>query len=99
MRMVFERPAEERNISFDDISVATRLPYDQVEWLLMRAMAKDLIRGKMDEVEQIIRVTWLRPRVLNKVQMTQLNDKLKSWAQTVKNTLLFIEGETPELFQ
>jgi 26S proteasome regulatory subunit N9 len=99
MQIVFLRPPEERSITFDDIAESTKLGTDQVEWLLMRAMSRGLIKGRIDEIAGVINVTWLKPRVLDASQMSMLQGKLEKWTSNVVNTLSFIESETPELFQ
>lgn len=60
MELASQRPAAERSVSFVDIAAATRLPVDQVEWVLMRAMSLGLIRGSMDEVDQIVHISYIK---------------------------------------
>ncbi|CAM9785174.1 unnamed protein product, partial [Phaeothamnion confervicola] len=98
MNMVFERPSHERTISFADIAERTRLPVEQVEWLVMRAMSLSLVRGVMDEVEQELHVTWVQPRVLDKEQLGHLVERLDAWKDNVANAHAYIEEQTPELF-
>lgn len=98
MNMVFERPAHERNIPFGEIARRTQLPLDQVEWLVMRAMSLKLIEGTMDQVEGVVHVTWVQPRVLDMQQMHQLSQRLDEWTQKVTQARGFIEERTPELY-
>lgn len=98
MNLVFERPAHERTIPFRDIAERGRLPVDQVEWLVMRAMSLGLIKGVIDEVDNTVSVTWVQPRVLNTDQIRQLASRLQSWGDKVKETLHYVEDQTPELF-
>jgi 26S proteasome regulatory subunit N9 len=60
MVLVFQRPSHERNISFAEIADVTRLPVDQVEWLVMRALSLGLIKGSIDQVDAIVRVSWVQ---------------------------------------
>ena len=60
MELASQRPAGERSLSFVDIATATRLPVEQVEWLLMRAMSVGLIRGSIDEVDQVVHVSYIK---------------------------------------
>jgi 26S proteasome regulatory subunit N9 len=96
---LFQRigPAADRSVSFNDIAAASKLPCNQVELLLMRALSLQLIRGKIDEVDATCRVEWVLPRVLQKEQIQLMHDQLKTWCGTVDSTLSFMEGETPEL--
>ncbi|OQS02832.1 26S proteasome non-ATPase regulatory subunit 13 [Thraustotheca clavata] len=99
MVLIFHRPSNERNIPFADIAFATRLPQNQVEWLVMRALSLGLIKGSIDQVESIVSVKWVQPRVLEKDQLGELQDRLAAWGTKVNDTLLYVEDQTPELFQ
>uniref|UniRef100_A0AAV1VDN3 PCI domain-containing protein n=1 Tax=Peronospora matthiolae TaxID=2874970 RepID=A0AAV1VDN3_9STRA len=99
MVLVFQRPSHERNISFREIAEATRLPQDQVEWVVMRALSCKLIKGSIDQVDGIVRVTWVQPRVLDNSQLQELVARLDGWEKKVNSTLLYVEEQTPELFQ
>jgi 26S proteasome regulatory subunit N9 len=99
MVLVFQRPSHERNIKFVEIAEATRLPLEQVEWLVMRALSCKLIKGSIDQVDGIVRVTWVQPRVLDSSQLQELVSRLDGWEKKVNSTLLYVEEQTPELFQ
>jgi 26S proteasome regulatory subunit N9 len=71
----------------------------QIELLLMRAMSLELIRGEIDEVEQIIIVSWVQPRVLTTAQIANMSVLLQGWKTQVKTTLSFLESEAPEFGQ
>jgi 26S proteasome regulatory subunit N9 len=64
----------------------------------MRAMSLGLIRGSIDEVDQLVHVTFIKPRVLSAVQIASLRDRTAGWAEKVKSSLLFVEEHTRELF-
>jgi len=95
---LFQRigPAADRSVSFEHIATASKLPVDQVELLLMRALSLQLIRGSIDQVESTCRVEWVQPRVLGKDQIQLMSERLKTWCETVDSTLGFLETETPE---
>lgn len=38
-----------------------------------------LIKGTMDQVDQVVNVVWVQPRVLNNMQLSLLNDQIESW--------------------
>lgn len=71
MEMTFRRPAKERQVTFQDVASATKLPLDQVELYLMKAIANGLVVGKIDEVGQKVFMTWVQPRVLSTVQVNE----------------------------
>jgi 26S proteasome regulatory subunit N9 len=64
----------------------------------MKALSLKLVKGEIDQVEQKVQFTWVQPRVLDIQQVSGLRDRLATWATTVNQTLILLEGETPELF-
>ena len=70
----------------------------QVEWLVMRAMSLKLVKGVMDEVERVVHVSWVQPRVLEKAQLLRLAERLAFWRGRVDATHVYVEEQTPELF-
>lgn len=98
VELVFKRPSTERKITFADIATAADIPVEQVEYLLMKAMAMELVKGRIDQVLQSVLITYIKPRVLDNSQIEQLCGRLDQWSQSVDTTLRFIEDQTPELF-
>jgi len=87
MELVFKRPSEDRQIGFSVIAQATQLPLDEVELLVMKALSLKLIRGKIDEVEQNVVITWVQPRVLDLNQVGVMKTKLDNWIKGVQQTI------------
>lgn len=98
MNIAFERSSSDRLISFAVIADRARIPVDQVEWVLMRALSLGLIKGTIDQVEQVVSITWIQPRVLDKNQLSLLVEQLGLWTEKVKSSLITIEEHTPELY-
>jgi len=69
--MTFKRPATERQLTFAEIAGTTRLKEDQVEGLVMKAIAKGLVDGAIDEVAKKVHMTWVQPRVLDRQQVSE----------------------------
>ncbi|KAM6493081.1 hypothetical protein JOM56_011215 [Amanita muscaria] len=78
---VFKRSADNRTMSFQTIGEETRLPIDEVEHLVMKALSLKLIRGSIDQVEQTAHITWVQPRVLSREQIGGLSERLKQWVE------------------
>jgi len=97
MELAFKRPSDERTIAFQDVAKATKLQANEVEHLIMKALSLKLVRGTIDQVSENVIVTWVQPRVLDIVQIGAMKDRLGQWTSKVQSTLLFMEGETPEL--
>lgn len=98
MELVSSRPAHERSISFEDIAEATRLPVESVEWLLMRGMSLGLVEGAIDEVDGVVHVSQVKPRVLDMSQVAELHSAVDGWRQRVHQALVFVEDRSNELF-
>ncbi|KAH7911865.1 hypothetical protein BJ138DRAFT_1149655 [Hygrophoropsis aurantiaca] len=76
---VFKRNANDRTMSFQTIAEETRLPIDEVEHLIMKALSLKLIRGSLDQVDQKAQITWVQPRVLSRTQIGDLASRLGVW--------------------
>lgn len=98
MQLVFSRGSLDRTLSFGEVSQVTKVPHDQVELLLMRALSLELIKGRIDQVAQTISITWVQPRVLSREQVATMRDKLSEWSVKVDGALRLMEHHmTPEL--
>lgn len=60
MEMTFQRSANQRAISFEEIAKETTLPQKEVELLIMKALAQDLVRGEIDQVAGVVNMSWVR---------------------------------------
>lgn len=95
---VFKRSADNRTIPFKQIALETRLPPDEVEHLVMKALSLKLIKGHIDQVDQVVRLSWVQPRVLDKQQIDGMRKRLDAWSEKTKQLAVNVEKETPELF-
>ncbi|KAH6563908.1 hypothetical protein BASA50_000368 [Batrachochytrium salamandrivorans] len=91
---VFKRTKELRGrMTFFEISRETRVSLDEVEHLVMKALTLGLIRGKIDEVDTVVIVTWVQPRVLDKTQIKTINDRLEGWSSKILEHVTGLEQE------
>lgn len=97
LQIVFQLPAEKREISLADIAARTKLSVDGVEYLLMKALSVRLIEGVIDQVEGKVNVTWVQPRVLLKPQIAELSGRLEGWIGKVKAVSDALQEEIPQL--
>ena len=86
VHMIFERPSSERTLRLADIALRIEMAEDQVELVVMRALSLGLIRGSMDQVDGIVEVTWVMPRVLDAAQLSDLAGRFGEWAVKVSQT-------------
>jgi 26S proteasome regulatory subunit N9 len=98
MELAARRPASARVITFDEVAAETQLPADNVEWLLMRALSLDLIRGSIDQVARSVSVSFVRPRVLDVAQVALLKDVVDGWRDKARATLTTLEDHLHGVF-
>jgi 26S proteasome regulatory subunit N9 len=63
--MAFTRPANNKQLNFNEISLKTKLPEDEIELLVMRALSLGLVKGSIDQIDKNIFISWVQPRVLD----------------------------------
>ncbi|XP_057312291.1 26S proteasome non-ATPase regulatory subunit 13-like [Hydractinia symbiolongicarpus] len=97
MELTFKRKSTDRSFPFQLISEHTRLPVHEVELLVMKALSLGLIKGSIDEVNKMVHITWVQPRVLDKEQMQNLRGLLGNWSEKVKSSVYMVEDQVPEL--
>ncbi|XP_043651897.1 26S proteasome non-ATPase regulatory subunit 13 [Drosophila teissieri] len=97
MEMTFKRSAIERAITFTDIAQETKLPAKEVELLIMKALALDLVRGEIDQVAGVVNMSWVQPRVLNRSQIVGMASTLDTWMGAITNMEKLMENRAAEI--
>ncbi|KAF6198150.1 hypothetical protein GE061_007897, partial [Apolygus lucorum] len=92
-RMTFKRASNKRELKFSEISEATRLPLDDVELLVMKALAQGLVKGAIDQVDGNVHMTWVQPRVLDKEQISSMVERLNVWCKEVQGMETLLEDK------
>lgn len=98
LNLVFRKPSHERTLTYAEICRVGRIPADQVDWILMRAMSLKLLVGTIDQHARTVTVTWIQPFVLDTEQIGMLTAQLEDWKDRVKRTLLSVEDQSLEMF-
>ncbi len=97
VNIAFQRPPLQRQVTFSELQQRCEVAPDQVERLAMRAMSLGLIRGSIDQVGELLQVSWVQPRVLDPHQLGEVGQQLGAWMNRVKTTLLTIEDQAIDL--
>lgn len=97
MEMTFKRPAHDRQLSFKEIAKETRLPEEEIELLVMKALAQGLVKGAIDQVANTVNMTWVQPRVLDRTQIGSMVQKLDIWCKQVSNMETLLENRAQEI--
>ncbi|XP_014661830.1 PREDICTED: 26S proteasome non-ATPase regulatory subunit 13-like [Priapulus caudatus] len=97
MEMTFKRPANNRQLTFEQIAGETRLPVNEVELLVMKALSLGLVKGSIDETEQKVHMTWVQPRVLDLQQIASMQERLTEWCVAVKSMEMLLENKAGDI--
>ncbi|KAG5930896.1 hypothetical protein E4U60_006709 [Claviceps pazoutovae] len=88
---VFRRPPHDRAMTFTIIEQETKVRQNEIEHLFMKALSLGLIRGTIDQVDQIAYVTWVQPKVLDMKQIDSMRQRLLEWDSSVNQLGNWIE--------
>ncbi|KAK9876045.1 hypothetical protein WA026_011155 [Henosepilachna vigintioctopunctata] len=97
MEMTFKRPSHNRQLTFEEISRETKLPLNEIELLVMKALSQKLVKGAIDQVANTVNMTWVQPRVLDRKQITLMVDKLNEWCKHVSTMENLLEEKANEI--
>lgn len=97
MEMTFQRSATDRSLTFTDIAKQTGLQEDKVELLVMKALAKGLVKGSIDQVAEVANLTWVQPRVLDKEQLKTLIKKVTEFTTSINFMENMIEKNASDI--
>jgi hypothetical protein len=68
-----------------------------VEWLVMKAFALGLIRGTIDQVQEVVSIQWIQPRVLSIEQVQKMKDRMNTWTNEIKSKFSCLTNQTEEI--
>lgn len=90
--MAFEKLPWKRRLTFAEIAEKTNLSEEEVELLVMKALAQKLVKGAIDQVSRDVRIQWVRPRALERESVGELAVAMDLWAEGVKQTALMLHN-------
>lgn len=88
---VFRRPPHDRTMTFATISQETKVQQNEIEHLIMKALSLGLLRGTIDQVDEIAHITWVQPKVLDMKQIGNMRQRLLDWDVNVNQLGNWIE--------
>lgn len=97
MEMTFKRPANHRQLTFQEISEQTKKPMTDVELLVMKALSLGLVKGQIDGVDGRVHMTWVQPRVLDLQQIKGMKERVEKWVGEVEKMESLVEANAHEL--
>lgn len=97
MELVFQRAKRTRTLTFQEIAEACRTELNLVEKMVMKALCLGLVEGKIDQVEQTVAFTRVKPRVLDEQRIGALKTRLEAWSTAAQALANHLDELTPEL--
>ncbi|XP_037944898.1 26S proteasome non-ATPase regulatory subunit 13-like [Teleopsis dalmanni] len=97
MEMTFKRKATERSIKFEDIAAETNLQLSDIELLIMKALAQNLVRGEIDQVAGVVNMSWVQPRVLDRKQIVSMAKTVDDWMASITSMEKLMESRAAEI--
>lgn len=89
---IFRRPPHDRAMTFATIAQETKVRPEEIEHLVMKALSLGLVRGTIDQVDEVAQITWVQPKVLDMKQIAQIRSRLLSWDSSINQLGNWIEG-------
>ncbi|KAK5685640.1 26S proteasome regulatory subunit [Elasticomyces elasticus] len=91
-QLVFSRAPQDRSMTFATISQETKVQLDEIEHLIMKALSLGLLRGSIDQVDEVARISWVQPKVLDRSGIEGMRSRLREWDGGVERLGNWIEG-------
>jgi 26S proteasome regulatory subunit N9 len=88
---VFRRPPHDRAMTFATIAAETKVRPDEIEHLIMKALSLGLLRGTIDQVDEVAHINWVQPKVLDMKQIENMRQRLQEWDSSVNQLGNWIE--------
>jgi len=99
MEIAFNRPASNKQLNFNDISSKTKLPEEEIELLVMRALSLGLVKGSIDQIDRRVFISWVQPRVLDINQIKMMRSRLDAWSNEVNKMISQVQVNSHEILQ
>jgi 26S proteasome regulatory subunit N9 len=63
----------------------------------MKAMSLELVKGNIDEVDELVHINWILPRYLSRNHLEIMARKLDAWETKLDQVIKHVEGQSEEL--
>lgn len=84
LELISLKSTTNKKLTFKEISDFTGNPVNDVEHLIIKCFSNNLIKGYINQIDEILVVTWLQPRILNLDQVKSLYNHLVDWDSRVE---------------
>jgi 26S proteasome regulatory subunit N9 len=92
LELLFAVHKDDRSLKFQRIADNCIIDKNDVELLVMKAMSLELVRGSIDEVEELVHIDWILPRYLSRNHLEIMVSKLTAWEDKMDDIIKQVEG-------
>ncbi|CAA9987202.1 26S proteasome regulatory subunit RPN9, putative [Plasmodium knowlesi strain H] len=97
MDLAFKKKKQRSDISFEEIAQHCKVDVNEVEKMLITAKSKNILTCQIDEIQKSVKITWVKPRVLNNEKIFFMKESIDKWITHSKNLLTYMEDLSVEL--
>ncbi|KAH9829799.1 26S proteasome non-ATPase regulatory subunit 13 [Teratosphaeria destructans] len=97
-QLVFSRAPQDRSMTFATISQETKVQPDEIEHLIMKALSLGLLKGQIDQVAEVAKISWVQPKVLDRGGVEGMRNRLREWDSGVERLGNWIENVGQEVW-
>ncbi len=62
-------------------------------------MSLELVKGSIDEVDELVHINWILPRYLSRNHLEIMVRKLDGWGAKMEEVIKQVEGQAEELIE
>ncbi|EER34353.1 conserved hypothetical protein [Candida tropicalis MYA-3404] len=84
LELISTKSTTNKQLTFKEISEFTGTPLNDVEHLIIKCFSLNLIQGYINQLQELLIITWLQPRILNLNQVKTLYNHLVEWDNKVE---------------
>lgn len=89
--LIFQKNKSERTVTYKEIMDVCKVQLNEIEYVVMKALSLNLIKGSINEVEQKIVINWVQPKYLDKEKIAILDKRFENWIQRANKMLTEFE--------
>ncbi|CDR95144.1 PCI domain containing protein, putative [Babesia bigemina] len=92
LNLALAKPNKQRCLTFQEIADHCTIRIEQVEPFVLKALALQLIKGHIDQLQQTVSIKWLQPRILDMGKLQGVAKRLESWIESTNNIVSNLEA-------
>ena len=92
LELLFACDKDDRSLRFERVAQSCQIQVNEVEFLVMKAMSLELVKGQIDEVDQLVHIDWILPRYLSRAHIEIMVNKIQLWEEKMEEVIRQVES-------